>query len=213
MPDRASLTLSLYISHLLLKRSIQTTYGRISIGHLLSGAVHCMSLPEEDSMAWLTGDERAFLQAVSHLGYSNPFLPERITYEREALGTDFVEAEAVWSLRVDQPDAPLRNNTHIMTRVETLIPQLHARLARGASASDQDLLLYEDGALFHVFHRYYTHFDKIIVRAMDLKRAPERCGFYAKFLQDWEQVFHIPGVALSAQHDAAHLFACFFQVR
>jgi DNA-binding NtrC family response regulator len=172
-----------------------------------------MSLTEEDSMALLTGDERAFLHAVSHLGYSNPFLPERITYEREALGTDFVEAEAVWSMRVDQPDAPFTNNTNIIARVETLVPQLRARLAKGASASDQDLLLYEDGALFHLFHRYYTHFDKVIVRAMNLKRTRECCGFYAEFLHDWEQVFHIPGVVLPAQHDAAHLFACFFQVR
>src|SRR5262252_6360588 len=106
-----------------------------------------MSLAEEDSMALLTGNERVFLRAVSHLGYSNPFLPERIAYEREALGADFVEAEAVWSMRVDKPDAPLTNNTHILARVETLVPQLRARLAKGATASAQDLLLYEDGAL------------------------------------------------------------------
>ena len=127
MPERSPLALSLHIRYLLLKRAIQTTCGHIAIGHWLSGAVHCMSLTAEDS--------------------SNPFLPERITYEREVLGTDFVQAEAVWSMRVDQPDAPLTNTTNIMARVETLVPQLRARLAKGASASDQDLLLYEDGAL------------------------------------------------------------------
>ena len=55
-------------------------------------------------MAFLTTSERAFLRAIANLGYCNPFLPERIEYEREALGPDFVEAEAVWSLRVDDPD-------------------------------------------------------------------------------------------------------------
>ena len=72
-------------------------------------------------MAWLTGNERVFLRAVSHLGYSNPFLPERITYEREALGADFVEAEAVWNVQVDQPDAPLTNTTHIMQAADVAV--------------------------------------------------------------------------------------------
>lgn len=164
-------------------------------------------------MAFLTGNERLFLRAVSHLGYSNPFLPERITYEREALGADFVEAEAAWNMHVGNPDAPLTNNTHIIARVETLVPQLRERLARGATASAQDLLLYEDVALFLVFHRYRSQFDAAIVRAMGLKRARERCGFYVEFLHDWEHLFHLPGVVLPVQHDAPHLFACFFQVR
>src|ERR687886_444691 len=140
-----------------------------------------MSLGEEDSMAFLTGKERVFLRAVSHLGYSNPFLPERLTYEREALGADFIEAEAVWSLRVDHPEAPLTNNTQIIARIETLVPQLRARLTQGATASDEERRLYEDVALFLLFHRYRAHFDVVIDRAMRLQRAWERCGFYEAF--------------------------------
>jgi len=164
-------------------------------------------------MAFLTANERLFLRAVSHLGYSNPFLPERITYERKALGTDFVEAEAAWNMHVGNPDAALTNTTYIAARVETLVPQLRARLASGVTASAQDLLLYEDVALFLVFHRYRSHFDAVIVHAMSRQRARQRCGFYAEFLHDWEHLFHIPGVVLPGQHEAPHLFACFFQVR
>jgi len=164
-------------------------------------------------MAFLTGNERRFLRAVSHLGYSNPFLPERITYERAALGADFVEAEAVWNLHVGNPDAALTNHTNILARVETLVPQLRQRLARGTSASAQDLLLYEDAVLFDVFHRYRSHFDAAIVRAMSHRRARERCEFYGEFLRDWDHLLHIPGVTLPVQHEAPHLFACFFQVR
>ena len=46
-------------------------------------------------MAFLTTTERAFLRAVSNLGYCNPFLPERIAYEQAALGADFSAAKAV----------------------------------------------------------------------------------------------------------------------
>src|SRR2546423_7831483 len=163
-----------------------------------------MSLSKEDCMAWLTGNERVLLRAVSQLGYSNPFLPERITYEREALGAEFVEAEAVWNMHLGNPDAPLTNNTKVVERVEMLVPQLRERLAQGATATAPDLLLYEDAALFLLFHRYRTHFDAVIGRVMSLQRAQQRCGFYVQFLHDWEHVFHIPGVVLPAQPDAPH---------
>ncbi len=164
-------------------------------------------------MTWLSDKERAFLGAVSHLGYSNPFLPERLTYERAALGADFVEAEAVWSLQVDQPDAPLTNNTAILERVETLIPQVRARLVQGATATPQERLFYDDVALFYLFHRYRLHFDAIMGRVTGVQRGRERCGFYPEFLHDWAHWFQTPGVTRSAQPDAPHLFACFFQVR
>ena len=36
-------------------------------------------------MAFLTAAQRSFLQAVSQLGYANPFLPERVELERAVL--------------------------------------------------------------------------------------------------------------------------------
>src|SRR5713101_1007542 len=104
-------------------------------------------------MSFLTGSKRAFLQAVSNLGYCNPFLPERIEYERQALGSDFVEAEAVWSVRVDDPDTPHHNPVKITERIETLVWELRAHLASGAGAREQELILYEDAVLFLLFDR------------------------------------------------------------
>ena len=48
--------------------------------------------------ALLSPHEREFLRIVSKLAYCNPFLPERVALEREALGTEFVEGEPVWRL-------------------------------------------------------------------------------------------------------------------
>ena len=93
-------------------------------------------------MAFLTTGERAFLRAIANLGYCNPFLPERLEYEREALGPDFVEAEAVWSLRVDDPDTLRSNPVKITERVEALVGKLRERLTTGAAATEPDLLLY-----------------------------------------------------------------------
>ncbi len=164
-------------------------------------------------MALLTTNERAFLRAVSALGYCNPFLPERIEYERAALGSEFSEAKAVWSLRVDDPDTAHMNNTKIIERVTALVQKLRARLASGVVTAEQDLIFYEDGALFLLYNRYQNHFYECIVRALEQKRGRGQWGFYAEFLRDWEHYLNIPGVTLPTNHEAPHLFACFFQVR
>jgi transcriptional regulator with AAA-type ATPase domain len=165
------------------------------------------------SMAFLNGNERALLQAVSKLGYCNPFLPERITYEREVLGTDFVEGEAVWSLRVDDPKTPRANNTAIAERVTGLTEKLRARFASGTHATTHDLGLYEDAVLFLLFHRMQVHFYTILMQSQEHRSSTKRLGFYQEFLHDWEHFFTIPNVTLPVAYDAPHLFACFFQVR
>ena len=50
-------------------------------------------------MALLTARERAFLEAVARLSYSNPFLPELLEFERLALGDAFVEHATQRELR------------------------------------------------------------------------------------------------------------------
>ena len=45
--------------------------------------------------------DAAFAATISRLLYCNPFLPERIEFEREALGADFVEGDVVWNVTQD----------------------------------------------------------------------------------------------------------------
>lgn len=164
-------------------------------------------------MTFLNANERAFLRAISSLGYCNPFLPERIQHEREALGPDFRDAEPVWSLRVDDPDTPHPNVLTITERVASLIGKLRDRLAGRTTVAADDLALYEDGVLFLLYHRYRDDLHSGIIRALDEKRGTGRFSFYEDFLRDWQQHFHIAGVTLPTPHDASHIFACFFQVR
>ena len=164
-------------------------------------------------MAFLTSNERTFLRAVANLGYCNPFLPERIQYEREALGADFREAEPIWSLRVADPDRPHANIIKTTAKVETLVKKLRERLAGGASASEDDLVLYETGVLFLLYHRYNIRLHTAILSATDQKTGQKHFGFYRDFLRDWQHYFAIPGVTLPSHHESSHLFACFFQIR
>ena len=164
-------------------------------------------------MAFLTTAERAFLRTVSDLGYCNPFLPERITHEQAALGANFSAAKAVWSLQVDNPSTANVNNRKISEHIAVLVPQLRDRLVNRGAATEQDLVVYEDAALFLLYDRYQTHFYDLIVRALQQKRGRGQCGFYSEFLRDWGYVFHLPSVTLPMPHEASHVFACFFQLR
>lgn len=164
-------------------------------------------------MALLTSEERTFLRAVSTLAYCNPFLPERIAAERAILGADFVEGEPVWSMRVDAPDAVRVNNARVAERVERDLQKIRERITKSVTATEQDLLLYEDAALFVLFNRYQPRFYDAIVQALNQKRGRFRWEFYSEFVHDWETFFHIPHVTLPVMYDAPHLFACFFQLR
>jgi len=87
-------------------------------------------------MAFLSKREREFLQAVSHLAYANPFLPERTEFEREALGNEFVPGEPVWSRGEEEPERPRENVWRIFERLEVVIEQIRQRLKPGTPARD-----------------------------------------------------------------------------
>jgi DNA-binding NtrC family response regulator len=165
-------------------------------------------------MVFLSSDERAWLRTVSQLCYCNPFLPERIAYERVVLGDDFVEAEATWNLRGDDPSVPLLHPARLSRRLETLLQAARERLSRGSAAAEADLLLYEDAVLLLLYCRYADHLYTVISQALEQptgRRQP--CRFYAAFQQDWESYFALPGSTRPLRRAAAHMFACFFQVR
>src|SRR5450631_3716365 len=95
-------------------------------------------------MSFVTPHQRAFLQAVSNLAYCNPFLPERIEFERAALGDAFVPGEPVWSQQVRDPERPRANAWRIVERADALAEELQIRLRQGGDAREADLILYED---------------------------------------------------------------------
>ena len=82
--------------------------------------------------------ERHFLSSVAKLGYGNPFLPERITFEKAALGREFVAGGEVWSASVSDPDAEPPNVTSIYKKLSALMEVLPARLAAAAELREEE---------------------------------------------------------------------------
>lgn len=109
-------------------------------------------------MALYSASERAFATAVSNLSYCNPFLPERIANERQALGSDFNSSDAHWNVQVEIEGMP-PNVLKIVERSQALADQLRSRLLAGQKATPQERALYEDMVLFLLFHQYIDQFD------------------------------------------------------
>ena len=160
-------------------------------------------------MALMTPKEQRFLSAVSKINYVNPFLPARIQYEREALQTDFDESKADWNLLGDDPDFHLVNTRKITGRAYPILIKLQKKLRKGVRATTKELKLYEDTALFLLYHYYAQQFKTRITTPEKGQAYP----FYKAFKDYWSLLFDIDGYDLPPAQEVPHVFACIFQVR
>jgi DNA-binding NtrC family response regulator len=160
-------------------------------------------------MTAITPEEFTFLESVARVSYANPFLAERIEYEREALGSDFDESQANWNLLGDDPETHQVNTMSIAKRTYPIIAKIQEQLKNGLKATGKELKLYEDCVLFLLYYYYAQRFKISIV---DPKKG-QTYDDYEEFRRLWKFFFDISGYKLPLQKEATHIFACSFQVR
>jgi hypothetical protein len=89
---------------------------------------------------------------MSWLAYCNPFLPERIEFEREALGEEFASGDAVWNVASDwEGNRP--NIQRLRERSESIVQRARHRLTEEARVSPKELGLYEDLVVYALYYR------------------------------------------------------------
>lgn len=157
--------------------------------------IYCMTL--------LSKKEHQFLSSVAQLGYANPFLTERITFEKAALGREFVPGGPVWSASVSDPDAEPPNVGSIYRKLAALMEALPNRLAKAADVHPDQLAVYEESVHYLLYQRYHASF----------VAAHGKWRFYREFLADWNRLYDIPGKHFESGLEAAHVFACFRQIQ
>ncbi|MHC5108326.1 MAG: sigma 54-interacting transcriptional regulator [Planctomycetota bacterium] len=161
--------------------------------------------------ALLTTAERRFAESVVRLTYGNPFLPERIAYEREALGAEFDASEAEWNLHGDVlADHP--NVSRLREGCEQLITALREKLKPGKTAP-ADLRLFEDLVLFALYYRCRDVFESVIESTPRSRGATGVAACFGRFKKDLQWFFGASRSEPVAVSEAAHLFAIFFQVK
>jgi DNA-binding NtrC family response regulator len=163
-------------------------------------------------MPAFTVAERRFAEAIARLSHSNPFLPERIDAERDALGDDFDEQHADWNLTPDaQYDHP--NVDRLIERSAAVLRESFARLSGGQefAAGEQDL--YVDLLLFVVFHHHRRTLDRLMLGERSTGATGQPRAAYRALANEAREFLTIRGQELPAVKDLPHAFACFFQIR
>jgi hypothetical protein len=157
--------------------------------------------------AFMTDAERTLARAVSALAVANPFLPERIEAERQALGPAFVETGPIWHARPVPLDAN-PNVPRIAERAAALAEALRDRLAAGADPG-ADRALYDDLAIYALYHQVEPELYRLIIGGEPTARQ----AFAGRFAREVERLLHLPALGAAAPADAGHLLAFFFQIR
>ncbi len=164
-------------------------------------------------MSLLNGEERQFLTGLSDLIYCNPFERRRIELERELLGEEFAgDTGEVWSRHV-QWDEERPNVQWLKQRVESITKSVRDRLAAGSEASERELFLYEDAALYVLYHRYWQQLQDAIDRPPTGAQRSSRITYWERFVKDFDSFLSIPERSFPSQYDPAHVLACFYQIR
>lgn len=160
-----------------------------------------------------TADERAFATAVQGLSFCNPFMPERIAWERQALGEAFVADAADWN-RLAPVATPNANLQAIDERASALIENVARNWPAGGRVAAEDARLFANIVLYELYLRLSRKFDEVIRSALSgTGAAGRRLGFYAEFERECRRLLDRPGMVALQESTPEHLFACLFQIR
>ena len=140
-----------------------------------------------DAMSVFSAPERRFLHATAGLGYCNPFLPERIEWERAALGPEYLESEPVWSISVADPDADLPNILRIHEK--------HGRVGSRACSADCRRAPTSARKNSRITKTPSTRSFTSATTGTS-SRLTGGGGFYREFLADWNRYLVLPGKQL-----------------
>jgi len=167
-------------------------------------------------MALFTPTERRFAQAISDLAHCNPFRPERIAFEKAALGDEFDPHQADWNVRIwNRPEywpTVSPNVRRLIERNDALLKLTQAKLARDLDAGLEDLRLYQDLVLFALYYHHHAVFERII----EEDQAGKPVGKLKRvdpLIQHASRYLRFANRDLAMWDELPHLIACLYQVR
>ena len=163
-------------------------------------------------MALFADQDLGAAEALAGIGYSNPFLPERVALERQALGVEFLPSPDIMHWRPAAPEETYPNFPRLRDRAERIIDSARARLLSDSSHSGRELLMYEDVALYLLYARHMPALNGCLLPGSSQGRKSSVQRAWRQFATDFTHYFHLPGCRLPSQHDSGHAFAVLVQL-
>jgi transcriptional regulator with AAA-type ATPase domain len=151
--------------------------------------------------------EHKFALTISKLAHANPFLPERVELEREALGKDFDKStRPYWSWTLDDElDRP--NVIALTERVIELTAKVREKISECNKVSKEDFELYDDLAL------YVLYYQQIVRCEGDPKTGEIRAQDWDDFRNAFEHWMNVDGKKSASFKQPEHVFAFLHQIR
>ena len=164
-------------------------------------------------MSLLPSAEWRVAEAIAGIGYTNPFLPERVELERRALGPRYIDLGPIIRSRPGEVLEQIFGNVPALReRAQSLATEIGRRLEAGRPAIQGELLVYEDLALYLLYGRYMSAFDGLVSKSLQQDGWKGQVPFWKEFLADFHRLFQAHGRDLPSRHDPRVIFAGFFQI-
>ena len=163
-------------------------------------------------MAFLNRAECHEANAFARIGYSNPFLPERLQLERQILGDRFQSGAAVIHFPSDlQGQAVFKNFSLLLEQSRNMADKMRQRVLAGKCLREEDQQLYRETVVFLLYGKHFSINDVPLVRRLR-DRTKELGESWSQFQKDYEWYLNLPELVLPNHFDAAHCFSIFFQI-
>ena len=159
----------------------------------------------------LSEHDRRLVETLAELAYCNPFNQRRLELERSGLGSAFDEADThLWSRTQATTRHERSNVVQLNAHAERLVSLVTPLTTASAWPSDP-LARHYEGLVAYVL--YYRHFASLELDELASSNASQLSSHWRAFHAQYRTFF---ATDASTTHDtsaAAHLFACFSQVR
>lgn len=152
-------------------------------------------------------------EAIADIGYTNPFLPERIELEKRALGQEFREFRPFMQYRPDCSASEMFPNfASLRKRGEHLLEKMRRQLIAGEPTSERYVRVYEDLALYQLYTRHISTILELPVLQIDYRAEGDIITSYDDYLKDFRYFLALPGRRLPSMLDPDVVFAGLFQI-
>lgn len=161
-------------------------------------------------MALCTGKEREVATAIGKLDFTNPFIPERITLEKIALGSNYRPPTTQGNITAEKNR--VRSNTNKLKEqaIELLTKFRKRLLDKNLNLIDGDLEIYENLLIYYLYELYRS---EIKIYFMDQSGKYSLADSYKRFLTDWKYYLQLPERPFETVFTAVKIFEMFFQIR
>jgi DNA-binding NtrC family response regulator len=149
---------------------------------------------------------------LRRLSQVNPFGPERIALEREALGDDVQGLGPSWHLHHELHRERIDAVTRLSARSDALAERMRRALERSSGGDDAARALYVDVALFALYHGMHLPMQEAIVATLSHERERARMPAFAAFEARAQSLLTLGGTRIDGVESDEHLFALIFQL-